>query len=265
MKPWLLLLPLILTGCSEAGSDRAGGAALQGERNKAGSFLAYEHRIGIELPAEHIGERLGATREACLDERFGACSLIAAEQSSTRSARGELTLRIVPDGVGPLTAFAAEGGELTHRTTRAEDLAQAVADNRRQTEQLQRQQQTLQQYQARDDLAVADLLALARELAALEVQLQALDQDAAQQQRRLDTNLLTLSFSSPHQRSRLGVIGDASERLLDNLAEGTAGVIEFVGYGLPFLVILFPLALLLRWLWRRLTGGSRRRPGQRHD
>lgn len=254
MNKWTVALLLAaLAGCSDKGGESSGAAALQGESNKAGSYLAYEHHVGIELPGERITERLAATRQACLDERFGACSLIAAEQSSGQYPRGELTLRIAPGGVEKLTALAAEGGEQVSRLTRAEDLAQVITDNRQQHDQLLRQQQTLQQYQSRDSLTVADLLALARELAAVEVQLQALSQEATQHQRRLDTNLLTMSFSSAHERSRLGLIGDAASRLLDNLAEGTAAVIEFVGYGLPFLIILFPLALLLRWLWRRIT------------
>ncbi|CAM3750211.1 DUF4349 domain-containing protein [Ectopseudomonas alcaliphila] len=253
MKPWMVVALLaVLAGCSEQSGAPLGGA-LQGERNTAGNYLAYEHHVGIELPAEQIGERIAATREACLAERFGTCSLIAAQQSSGRAPHGELTLRIVPDGVEAITALASEGGELTRRTTRAEDLAQAVSDNRRQHEQLLRQQQTLQQFEKRDDLAVADLLALAREQAALEVQLQALAQEAAQQQRRLDTNLLTLNFSSPYESSPLGRIGDAFSRLTYNLAEGTANLIEFIGYSLPFLIVLFPLALGLRKLWRRLA------------
>ncbi|WP_192981423.1 DUF4349 domain-containing protein [Pseudomonas sp. EggHat1] len=253
MKPWMVVpLLAVLAGCSEQSGAPLGGA-LQGERNKAGNYLAYEHHAGIELAAEQIGERIAATREACLAERFGTCNLIAAQQSSGRAPHGELTLRIVPDGVEAITALASEGGELTHRTTRAEDLAQAVNDNQRQHEQLLRQQQTLQQFEKRDDLAVADLLALAREQAALEVQLQVLAQEAAQQQRRLDTNLLTLNFSSPYESSPLGRIGDAFSRLTDNLAEGTANLIEFIGYSLPFLIVLFPVALGLRKLWKRLA------------
>ncbi|WP_068826234.1 DUF4349 domain-containing protein [Pseudomonas sp. BMS12] len=252
MNRWLLVLLLALAGCSDKGGEEY-GAAIQGEQNKPGSYLAYEHSVGIELPAERIAERLTATRQACLEERFGACSLIGAEQSSGQYPSGELTLRIVPAGVEKISAFAAEGGEQVRRFTRAEDLAQAVADNRQQREQLLRQQQTLQQYQQRTDLSVSDLLALARELAAVEVQLQALDQQAAQQQRRLDTNLLTLNFSSRYQRSRMGQIGEAAGNLLDNFTEGCVAVLEFIGYGLPFLILLFPLALLLRGLWRRLT------------
>lgn len=249
MKPWMVLPLLALAGCSPS-PDAPGVSALQGERNQAGNYLAYEHQVVIELPAEQIGERLASTREACLTARFGNCSLLGAQQSSGRAPRGELTLRIVPEGVEPLTQLASAGGELVSRSTHAEDLAQAVSDNQRQHERLLRQQRTLQQFEQRDDLAVADLLALAREQAALEVQLQTIAQEAAQQQRRLDTNLLTLTFTSSYEHNR---IGDAFSRLQDNLIEGTANVIEFVGYSLPFLIVLFPVALGLRKLWRRLT------------
>ncbi|MCU1716074.1 DUF4349 domain-containing protein [Pseudomonas sp. 5P_3.1_Bac2] len=252
MKPWMVMALLsTLVGCSEQSGAPASGA-LQGERNQAGSYLAYEHHIDIELPAERIGERIAAAREACLDARFGSCSLIAAQQSSGRVPRGELTLRIVPEGVEAITVLASEGGEQTSRSTHTEDLAQVVHDNRRQFEQLQRQQQTLQQFEKRADLAVADLLALAREQAELEIQLQAIAQQAAQQQRRMDTNLLSLSFISPYESSPLGRIGEAFSNLTDNLIEGTANLIEFIGYSLPFLIVLFPLALSLRKLWRRL-------------
>ncbi|MBF3217682.1 hypothetical protein HKT45_41070, partial [Pseudomonas aeruginosa] len=89
--------------------------------------------------------------------------------------------------------------------TRAEDLAQAVADTRQQRERLQREYQTLQQYQGRKDMSVGDLLALAKEIAAVEAQLADNAQAGAQQQRRIATNLLTLSFSSEAQPdSRLG-------------------------------------------------------------
>lgn len=253
MKGWTLTLLLALAGCSDKGSDETGAATLQGEHNKPGSYLAYEHHVSVELPGELLAQRLTATRQACLDERFGPCSMIGAEQSSGEYPSGELTLRVAPEGVEKLVAFSAEGGDLVRRLTRAEDLAQAVGDNRQQREQLLRQQQTLQHYQNRQDLSVSDLLALAKELAALEVQLQVLDQQARQQQRRLDSNLLTLSFSSRYQTDRLAQIGRAAGSLLDNITEGTVNALEFVGYGLPFLLILFPLALLLHWLWRRIT------------
>ncbi|MEK1907375.1 MAG: DUF4349 domain-containing protein [Pseudomonas sp.] len=248
-----LLALFTLAGCSDKGSDSAGAAQMKGERNPPGSFLAYEHNVAIELPAEQVLTRLSEARDGCSSGRFGECSLLNADENSGQHPYSSLTVRIVPEGVEKLVTFAANGGELISRNTRSEDLAQSVSDNRQQREQLHMQQQTLRQYQARKDLSVSDMLALAKELAAVEVQLQASAQEAAQQQRRINTNLLTLSFSSREQSNRLGQIGDTFTGMLDNITEGTIAALEFIGYGLPFLVLLFPAALLVRWLWHTLT------------
>ncbi|WP_033887448.1 DUF4349 domain-containing protein, partial [Pseudomonas aeruginosa] len=220
--------------------------------------LAYEHRVGIRLPAARIDAQLAASRDACNSERFGQCDVLAIEQRGGIGHYAELTVRIVPDGVEKLVAAAAEGGTLESRQTRAEDLAQAVADTRQQRERLQREYQTLQQYQGRKDMSVGDLLALAKEIAAVEAQLADNAQAGAQQQRRIATNLLTLSFSSEAQPdSRLGQLATAAGQLLDDLVDGTIAAMKFFAYSLPFLVVLLPLGLLLRGLWRWL-----RRPGK---
>ena len=134
----------------------------QGETGKPGTALAYEHRVGIRLSAARIDAQLAASRDACNSERFGQCDVLAIEQRGGIGHYAELTVRIVPDGVEKLVAAAAEGGTLESRQTRAEDLAQAVADTRQQRERLQREYQTLQQYQGRKDMSVGDLLALAK-------------------------------------------------------------------------------------------------------
>uniref|UniRef100_UPI00125D3D2D DUF4349 domain-containing protein n=1 Tax=Pseudomonas aeruginosa TaxID=287 RepID=UPI00125D3D2D len=133
-----------------------------------------------------------------------------------------------------------------------------AAAPRQQRERLQREYQTLQQYQGRKDMSVGDLLALAKEIAAVEAQLADNAQAGAQQQRRIATNLLTLSFSSEAQPdSRLGQLATAAGQLLDDLVDGTIAAMKFFAYSLPFLVVLLPLGLLLRGLWRWL-----RRPGK---
>ncbi|MES2820437.1 MAG: DUF4349 domain-containing protein [Pseudomonadota bacterium] len=254
MKAWkgcAFLALVLLAGCSQPGEDLA-GAPIGGERAKAGAFLAYEHQVGISLDPAQIEQRLAAVREACQDERFGACDLLGIEQNAGGYRSASLSLRIVPDGVDKLLALAVEGGSLESRRTQAEDLAQAVSDTQQQRQRLERQHQTLLAFQERKDLSVSDMLALARELAEVEVQLAASQQDAAQQQRRLDTNLLILDFSSAPP-GRLSRLGQAFDNLADNIAEGAGQALEMLGYGLPFLVILFPLALLLHWLWRRIT------------
>ncbi|HFX0879745.1 TPA: DUF4349 domain-containing protein [Pseudomonas aeruginosa] len=257
MNAWKLAAGVLLAalyGCSaEHAESVSGNAGFQGETGKPGTALAYEHRVGIRLPAARIDAQLAASRDACNSERFGQCDVLAIEQRGGIGHYAELTVRIVPDGVEKLVAAAAEGGTLESRQTRAEDLAQAVADTRQ-----QREYQTLQQYQGRKDMSVGDLLALAKEIAAVEAQLADNAQAGAQQQRRIATNLLTLSFSSEAQPdSRLGQLATAAGQLLDDLVDGTIAAIKFFAYSLPFLVVLLPLGLLLRGLWRWL-----RRPGK---
>ncbi|EMM6264641.1 DUF4349 domain-containing protein [Pseudomonas aeruginosa] len=257
MNAWKLAAGVLLAalyGCSaEHAESVSGNAGFQGETGKPGTALAYEHRVGIRLPAARIDAQLAASRDACNSERFGQCDVLAIEQRGGIGHYAELTVRIVPDGVEKLVAAAAEGGTLESRQTRAEDLAQAVADTRQ-----QREYQTLQQYQGRKDMSVGDLLALAKEIAAVEAQLADNAQAGAQQQRRIATNLLTLSFSSEAQPdSRLGQLATAAGQLLDDLVDGTIAAMKFFAYSLPFLVVLLPLGLLLRGLWRWL-----RRPGK---
>ena len=116
-------------------------------RRRPGTALAYEHRVGIRLSAARIDAQLAASRDACNSERFGQCDVLAIEQRGGIGHTAELTVRIVPDGVEKLVAAAAEGGTLESRQTAPRILAQAVADTRQQRERLQREYQTLQQYQ----------------------------------------------------------------------------------------------------------------------
>ncbi|WP_296283662.1 DUF4349 domain-containing protein [Pseudomonas sp.] len=106
-------------------------------------------------------------------------------------------------------------------------------------------------------MSVSDLLALAKATAEVEQQLHAARQDAAQQQRRISTNLLTLDFSSEYRPTgRWSRIGGAFSGSLDELTDGTVSAIQMAAFGLPVLVVLLIAALILRWLWRKL--GSRR-------
>lgn len=256
----LLVTTLLLAGCS-GGHDAAprGPAAapeaaplLSGEQTKTGAYLAYEHQVAVRIAAERLDERLDALRNACTEERFGPCDLLGLERSSGAYPSAQVSVRTAPDAVDKLVALAAQDATLESRSSRAEDLAQAVGDTDQRLERLQRQRTLLQGYQARQDLAVADLLGVARELADVETQLADIQRDAERLRQRIATNRLTVDFSADRAPAgRLARLGEATGNLLDTLTEGTLQALQVLVYGLPFLVLLFPLALLLRALWRR--------------
>jgi len=253
---WVVLLALAfgaLPACAKKVLAPPPPAAVAGEQSKAEAFLAYEHEIRVDLGDNSIATHVDAVREACTAERFGACSLLSVQQSAGNYPRGEIVVRIVPSGVEPLVKLAAEGGAIGNRSTRAEDLAEAVADNAHRRELLANQRERLQGFQAREDLAVADMLALSKELAELEVQLDAAAKESAQQRRRIETNRLTIGFTVPNVEADTSRIGSALKNLWNSFDEGVADALEYLGYGLPFLALGLPLLLVLRWLWRRAT------------
>ncbi len=252
----ILLLIVALAGCAKkSGLDSS--SSLSGEQGKPGSSLAYEHSIEITLPREGFGARMDAVRAACLDERFGACSLLSVEQNAGDHPRGALTVRLLPTAVEPLTALAGEGGEFGSRETRAEDLAEAVADTSAQLDRLTLQREKLMQFQARDDLSVSDMLTIARELASVEAELQGQQRNAANQTRRLESNLLTLKFDTPYETARFTRLSEAFTESIDTALDGMIDAIEYVAYCIPLLVVAFPLALFWRFLWRRATRRAR--------
>ena len=255
---WLVLLVValaVLPACEKkAVPAPPQETAVPGEQAKAGAFLAYEHAVRVGLDRrDAIPAQIAAVRDACASERFGVCSLLSLEQDSGGYTAGKIVVRIVPAGVEPLVQLAAQGGAIRSRKTSAEDLAQAVADNAKQRELLTRQRTKFEELQGRKDLTVADSLALARELAGLEVQLDAVEQESAQQRRRIETNRLTIDFVAPSVEADRSPIVGALRNLWDSFSEGVADAIEYVGYLLPFLLLGFPLLLLVRWLWRRAT------------
>lgn len=255
----LLLLALTfatVAACSSQSADKSVMApALVGESSKPGTYLAYEHTVSINAPAETLTARMDATRVACVEARFGACTLLSFDQSGARYAGGRVVVRIVPAGVEPLVKLASEGGEIGSRETKAEDRAEAIADIERKKDLLSRQQTRLLEFQGRKDLPVADVLALTRELAQIETDLDGLNKARANEQRRIETNLLTIGFrpDKEERASRWSRVGTAFGNASERLAEGVVDTVELVAYALPMLLVVFVLALILRWSWRRFS------------
>ncbi len=249
----ILLAALALAGCSPKEHSRA--TVINGEQGRAGAQLAYEHELTLALPGALLAPRMQATREACESARFGACNILGITEDGNG---GEIILRIAPTGVEPMVALAAEGGTLGQRITTAEDLADAVADVRRRQDRLQAQQQRLDELAKRKDISVSDLIALTKEQAGVENELQALAQVAAGQQRRLDTNRVTLNFRSSDGANQPSRFSRIFSNLGDNLVDGTADALERASYVLPFVILAFPVMWLWVWLWRRFVVAGRR-------
>jgi hypothetical protein len=260
---FLLMLGLV-AGCGKAkvaNPDAGTGASerISGESPKPGALLAYAHAIEFSVAPDSMMRRVTAVQSACNEERFGACSVLGIESESGDYASASITVRVLPAGVEPLIGLAGEGDAIAKRSTRADDLADAVADVAAQRDLLQRQRETLLGFVARKDIAVADMIAVSQQLANIESMLQGLAQQSADQRRRIETNLLSIKLhSNTDVESAQGFsFRDSWETFSDSLAEGVAATAEYVGFLLPLLLVVFPLALFWRWSWRWATRKSR--------
>ncbi len=252
------LLLLGLAACrnaqeTNAVADRSASGAMpaKGMTAAQGALLAYEHEIAIELAADAIPTRLAQAQAACSSQKFGHCSVLNVQQQGGEYPSAGLTVRIVPAGVEPLIALASRDADVGSRSTRAEDLAQVVQDTAQQQARLQGERVRLLEFQQRRDLAVADMIALSKQLAEVEAQLQGSERDVAQHQRRLDTNLLTLNFHPPGGESGRNEIAQAFDDFGRTLSMGTAWTIRALAFLIPLGLLLLGLVMLIRRLRRR--------------
>ena len=253
----LLLMLLMTGGCAKKVAEEAASApaGLMGQENAPGSFLAYAHDATVRLAGADIAARVSAVRAACMDGRHGQCTVLGAQQGSGQWPSGQLQLRAEPKAIEPLVAMAAEGGELAQRGTQAEDLADAVRDNGLRQQRLRTQHERLSEFLSRRDIKAEDLIALSNQLAQIETELQASEQEAAQQQRRIRTNLLTINFQSSQVTVESSEVGEALRESLSVLDTSVAVLVTVVVAVLPFALLLAVLVWIIRALLRR-----RRRP-----
>ncbi len=258
-----VLLAGTLAACSQPGpAERSGFAVASGAASApagdgsgaADNFLAYEHSAVIQLAAAEIPARVREAQAACGEGRFGQCVVLNVQQEGGDSPQATLGMRIVPAGVEPMLAQASKGSEIGSRSTRAEDLAVVVRDSDMAQARLRSERERLQEFQARRDLAVADMIALSRQLAEVESQLEAAEQQGAQHRRRIDTQLLTLHFRPTAAQESGNEVLKALKESGSILAHGIAWTIRALAFLLPLLVLVtVAVVMVRRWRRRRRT------------
>lgn len=255
-----VLAALLLCACGRDGGTGAVGyggppamaaAKAAGAAGAGAALLAYEHDVGVQVAEAEVLARAAEVQAACNERRFGACTVLDAHQQGGETRSASVTVRIVPEGVEPMIGLAAAGGTVGSRSTRAEDLAVAVRDNDTARERLRRELERLGEFRQRPDLSVADMIALSQRIAAAEAEQEALEREAAQHRRRIDTQRLTIRFEPPRGQRGRGEIGRALRDFGATLAAGTAWTIRALAFLIPLVVAAAALTVAVRWLRRR--------------
>lgn len=275
-KPFLSLASFIalfaLAGCSDKSHNMAGSAApmeiqsmaalappAQGGARRVGT-LAYEHVISIEMGRELLPTRLREIEAACNADRASNCTVLDVALSSNQDLpSGNIRMRLAPGGVDPIITLASKDGEVISRNTRAEDLAEPVADTERQTALLTLHRDRLAEFMKNKDIKIEQLITVSKELATVQSQLDSLSTQHANLRRRIDTDLLTINLSLPRQdyTSQQTPVRDALRSFGSDFRAAVGMVISFFAVLVPWLIVILPGLFLLRlfwqWIGRRLA------------
>ncbi|GFE85686.1 hypothetical protein GCM10011488_06400 [Steroidobacter agaridevorans] len=215
--------------------------------------LAYEHVISIEMGRELLPTRLREIEAACNADSASNCTVLDVALSSNQDLpSGNIRMRLAPGGVEPIIALAGKDAEVTSRNTRAEDLAEPVADTERQIALLTLHRDRLTEFMKNKDIKIDQLITVSKELASVQSQLDSMSTQRANLRRRIDTDLLTINLSLPRQdyTSEQTPVRDALRSFGSDFREAVSMVIRFFAVLVPWLVVILPGLFLLRLFWQ---------------
>ena len=216
-----------------------------------GPLLAYTYQTSLELPADILGGAHAAHVEACQNAGPATCQVIRAQVNNADGPRPSayLQLRAAPDWIvefraGLETEAEELGGQVLSDQTSVEDLTTRIVDTAARVQAQTTLRDRLQQLLETRDGDLSDLLAVERELANVQADLDAQASVLAALRQRVDTSLLTLNYQAERQvvePETFNPIGRAFKEMGDVFAESVASLILFLAGALPWLVIAVPV------------------------
>jgi hypothetical protein len=206
--------------------------------------------------AAHVAQQ--ADQAIAIAERAGG-EVDSDDRTSGRYATATLQLRVPPDALNAtLSALSALGTEKTRQLSTT-DVTQKVADVDSRVASARESIARLRTLYA-DAHKVADIIAIESELSRREADLESLE--AQQHSLARQTSMATIALSlvtaqkkpappAKHHKERGGFLGGL-QRGWDGFAAAAGWVAAAIGTVLPFLLLLFVVAVGIRLVWPRL-------------
>ncbi len=235
------------------------------------SFLAYRYNYGFSLPAKSVAATAKSHAQICLDAGPSKCQVLnsstAAHNEDNVSAN--LSLRAQPAWLEIFktemqTSVEAAKGKMTNSGVSAQDLTRQILDTDARLKAQTTLRDRLQSLLATRNAELKDLLALERELARVQGQIESATTTLAVLRKRVSMSVVDINYQSQSvavSQSAISPIGRALNNFVGQFAYGLSSVIGFFANILPWLifVILPGLWLLRRW-WRGRKTPKRSKP-----
>ena len=226
------------------------------------NFLAYRYNYGFVLPIKSVADTALSHAQICLDAGPSKCQILNSSTSAFHKDRvsANLSLRAEPNW---LNNFKSEiqasikdaKGKMTNNTVSAEDLTRQILDTGARLKAQKTLRDRLLSHLATRDAKLNDLLALERELARVQGQIESATSTLNVLQKRVSMSMVTISYQGEtlavSQRSVSPVVR-AIKNFVNIFSQSLAAVISIMAGILPWLIfVILPGIWLFRKLWRR--------------
>ena len=232
------------------------------EASTLASFLAYRHTLGLVLPTAVVEATMAAHMRECQEAGPATCQVLGSHSDSygEDDVSASLSLRAEPDW---LEAFCtrirldaeAGDGRVTSSSVSVEDLTRSILDTDARLQAQTALRDRLQALLESRGGELADLLAVERELARVQGEIESATSVLKALRQRVDMSALDVSYSSrvsAVSSSAFAPLGRSFRSFFRNAAYALSTVVDAASFLLPwFLLVILPLAWLARRAWRR--------------
>lgn len=257
-------------------SRPAGGAPNDGAsvgEPTAEQYIAYSHNLGLSFPKGGVEPMMAAHTEACRAAGTETCIVINSNVYSQEEdyASGNLSIRATPAWIESfLGAIEGEteqaGGEITQRSTRAEDLTRQIIDTGARLEAQKTLRGRLLGLLERRDGELGELLQIERELARVTGEIESVEAQLKTLRLRVSMSSLDVNYQTKvpaFSGSRENPLGAAFGDFFYNLSSAIAAVITAFAVGLPWVLLIGVfLWIWLKLIWPRLRGKKKKAPSE---
>ena len=229
------------------------------------SHLAYAYSQRLELPGTRLAAVMDSHIAACQSAGEARCQLMGSSRDGEPDARmsGQLTLRGEPQWLREFMQTVASdadgaGGRLVHRGSTTEDLTRNIVDSEASLRASRTLRERLMRLLESRPGSLQDLLAVERELARVQTEIDAIESTLAVMRRRVSMSTLTVAYQSPApsvSTQTFGPLREAFTHFVARAVESAAAIVSIVAFLLPWVVV----GAVLVWLLKRLRRASLRR------
>ena len=251
------LMLLTIISCSNESSNDAAlfsthkEASVESEQRKRTEYLAYEHRITIDLPKDNIEKIFDEIISFCVGDLTNKCTILHSSFNTGNYSSSNIQARVLPNGVGPLLSLASKKGNISNKSTDVEDLQDAIVNGEKRLEMLFQYQSRLIELEEKSNSDIESLIKIAHELSQVQSDIEYAEGEKAKLFQRTQMDIVHISLHARSYISFWGPISDSLANFGENLSEGISQAIIAVAYLLPWIVIVLFFLYILRIVWRK--------------